>query len=288
MEISIKIILAALSLAAIVVTSTLAQTGQAAGAVNSNAARSVHLRYIAPDSTVFYNEIKVERSVPGSYFMACGFARGYFGIQEKGDGEKVALFSVWDPTAGDDPVAVEKHDQVEVLGQGDGVTVKRFGGEGTGGQSFFGFNWKIGETYKLVVVSRIEGEKTTYAGYVFDPAKKAWRTMAIFRTKSSGTPLRGLYSFIEDFRRGGGSVNQIRRASFSNGWVKTTEGAWMPLTKARFTADDNTQMHINAGIVGDGFFLQNGGATVNQTPLLTIMERGAVPDLSGLPALPAP
>jgi hypothetical protein len=31
---------------------------------------------------VFYNELTVERSTPGSYFMACGFTGGYLGIQD--------------------------------------------------------------------------------------------------------------------------------------------------------------------------------------------------------------
>ena len=53
----------------------------------------------APEADAFYNELTVERSVPGSYFMACGFRHGYFGIQELPRGRKVVLFSVWDPTA---------------------------------------------------------------------------------------------------------------------------------------------------------------------------------------------
>jgi len=48
------------------------------------AARSVHLRYPAPESSLFYNEVVVEESVNGSYFMACGWNTGYFGIQQLG------------------------------------------------------------------------------------------------------------------------------------------------------------------------------------------------------------
>ena len=67
------------------------------------AARSVHLVYPAPAGLFFYNEVVVEQSVNGSYFMACGWGKGYFGIQELVSGKKLALFSVWDPAAGDDP-----------------------------------------------------------------------------------------------------------------------------------------------------------------------------------------
>jgi Domain of unknown function (DUF5077) len=45
------------------------------------AARSVHLGYRAPEGSFFYNEMVVEQSVNGSYFMACGWNTGYFGIQ---------------------------------------------------------------------------------------------------------------------------------------------------------------------------------------------------------------
>ena len=60
---------------------------------------------------------------------------------------------------------------------------------------------------------------------------------------------------------------------FGNGWVKTMTGDWVALRRARFSADGNTQMTINAGVSGDAFYMQNGGATVNVTPLSTVMER---------------
>lgn len=102
------------------------------------AARSVHLGYSspAPAADAFYNELTVEQSVPGSYFMACGFNHGYFGIQEKSRGEKIVIFSVWDPTKGNDAKAVPDEQRVEILHHDDDVEVKRFGGEGTGAQSF--------------------------------------------------------------------------------------------------------------------------------------------------------
>lgn len=45
------------------------------------AARSVHLWWNAPEGTDFYNEMSIEQSTRGSYFMACGFSHGYFGMQ---------------------------------------------------------------------------------------------------------------------------------------------------------------------------------------------------------------
>jgi len=77
------------------------------------AARSVHLSYAAQAGELFYNEVVVEDSVNGSYFMACGWNTGYFGIQQLGGtDDKVVLFSVWDPTKGDDPGAVKTEERV--------------------------------------------------------------------------------------------------------------------------------------------------------------------------------
>jgi hypothetical protein len=112
------------------------------------AARSVHLRYQAPEATAFYNEVTVDESVPGSYFMACGFHQGYFGIQELRPGQdRVVIFSVWDPGTQNNAGSVPADRRVEDLYHADDVQVRRFGGEGTGGQSFFKYPWKTGQTY---------------------------------------------------------------------------------------------------------------------------------------------
>src|ERR1043165_2090324 len=116
------------------------------------AARAVHLGYTAPEGDVFYNEMVVEQSVNGSYFMVCGWDTGYFGIQQlNSPTNKVAIFSVWDPDKGNDPKAVKNEDRVENLFAGEGVRIKRFGGEGTGGQSMAPFAWKIGQTNRFAI-----------------------------------------------------------------------------------------------------------------------------------------
>ncbi|HEX3134514.1 MAG TPA: DUF5077 domain-containing protein, partial [Planctomycetota bacterium] len=62
-------------------------------------AASVHLGYPLPkDATVtaFYNEVTVRTDPLWSYYMACGFSRGYFGIQVNSPTERRVIFSVWD------------------------------------------------------------------------------------------------------------------------------------------------------------------------------------------------
>lgn len=240
------------------------------------AARSVHLGYQAPEATVFYNELTVEKSTPGSYFMACGFNHGYFGIQELAGGKKVVLFSVWDPTKGDDPGAVADEERVEVLYKADEVVARRFGGEGTGGQSFFNYDWKIGQTCRFLVQATVSDKTTAYAAYFFLPESNSWKHLVTFRTSTGGDQLRGLYSFIEDFRRDFKSAEEVRRASFGNGWVRDKEGRWTPLGKARFTASGaswEAKETIDAGALKDKFYLQTGGATKRSMELGSWIER---------------
>src|SRR4051812_23976169 len=90
------------------------------------ACRSVHLSYTAPQGTAFYNELTVEKSAAGTYFMACGWGKGYFGIQELANGKKVVLFSVWDPAAGDNAAAVPPDKRVKTLHKDKAVRVGRF------------------------------------------------------------------------------------------------------------------------------------------------------------------
>jgi hypothetical protein len=240
------------------------------------AARSVHLGYVAPEATAFYTELIVEKSVPGSYFMACGFEHGYFGIQELANKKKVVLFSVWDPTKEDDPNAGATDRRVEMLFKGDNVVVKRFGGEGTGGQSFFNYDWNLGQPYRFLVKATVAEKKTAYAGYFYLPESRTWKHLVTFRTHTGSERLKGLYSFIEDFRRDGKSATETRRAVFGNGWVRTSEGQWEPLLKARFTASDaswEAKETIDAGVAKTRFYLQTGGDTRTTTALRTLMER---------------
>jgi hypothetical protein len=238
------------------------------------AARSVHLAYDAPQGTAFYTEMTVEQSHPGSYFMACGFSHGYFGIQELNErGDKIVLFSVWDPGDQNNPNDVAQEKRVKVLYQGDGVQVSRFGSEGTGGKSIFPYSWETGKPYRFYVTSKVEGDRTTFSGYFYIPQTNQWKHLVSFQTITGGKPLSGYYSFIEDFRRDLTSATQVRKARYGSGWVKTTAGIWVALTRARFTADDTPVTNIDAGIINNDFFLQNGGDTKNNTPLLSYINR---------------
>ena len=237
------------------------------------ACRSVHLGYTAEAGTAFYTEVKVEESALGTYFCAIGFNSGYFGIQEQGKGKKVVIFSVWDPASGEDPAKVPEEKRVKNLHKGEGVRVGRFGNEGTGGQSFYDYEWKTGETYRFLVTANEDPKdkvRTAFSGYFYFPEKKEWLHMVTFSTLTEKKSLSGYYSFIEDFKRDKISTTKLRKAEFGNAWVKPVKGDWKAVTETRFTGDSNPVLNIDAGLAKsqDRFFLATGGEIENTTTKL--------------------
>jgi hypothetical protein len=232
------------------------------------ACRSVHLQYPTPAAIAFYNEVTVEQSAPGTYFCVCGFRRGYYGLQELGDGRKLLIFSVWDDYEGDNPDDVPAEKRVETLYQGEGVRIGRFGNEGTGGQSFLDYEWEVGATYRFLITAELLEERTAYTAWFFEPEQEEWFRIATFSTIALEYGIRGLYSFVEDFRRDGVSATQVRRAVFGNGWIRAADDQWIAVTRARFTADDTVAANINAGVIDHAYFLQTGGDTEQTGPAL--------------------
>ncbi|MCX7865907.1 MAG: DUF3472 domain-containing protein [Limisphaera sp.] len=243
------------------------------------AARSVHLGWDGPEGRGFYLEMTVRQSTPGSYFMACGWNTGYFGIQELNSAtNRVVLFSVWDPTRGDDPNAVPEDQRVQVWHSDPDVRIRRFGGEGTGAQCMWPYAWATGRTYRFFVRAEPSEDWTTYAAYFWLAERKQWKHLASFRTRTGGQWLRGYYSFVEDFRRDGRSVHEFRRAEFANVWILDADSRWHAVTRARFTASDapwESRDNIGGGTVANGFFLETGGEDRAHPPLGSILTGSA-------------
>lgn len=232
-------------------------------------AASVHLMYPLPDSikaVAFYNEVTVPKGadIPFSYFMACGFARGYFGIQVNSKTERRVIFSVWD--AGNEAIdrnKVADTNKVKLIAKGDNVIASDFGNEGTGGHTHFVYNWKADTTYKFLVTALPDSatNTTTYSGYFYAPEWKAWKLIASFRAPRDGKNLTHLYSFLEDFA--GSNGQQYRKAYYNNAWVQDEDNKWIELTNAKFSTDatgragDRTD--FGGGLDSNKFYLWNGG-----------------------------
>jgi len=129
-----------------------------------------------------------------------------------GKGRKIVIFSLWDPGKQNDQKSVKDEDRVKVLYEGEGVKVSRFGGEGTGGKSMFDYDWKLNETQRFLLKASTDASTMTVTGWFYLNDKKEWKKLATFQTTARKGLLRGLYSFIEDFRRDGKSVDEPRRA----------------------------------------------------------------------------
>lgn len=225
-------------------------------------APSVHLSYpLPPDTqaTWFYNEVTARTDPLWSYYMACGWHRGYFGIQVNSPTERRIIFSVWDSgSEAVDRSKVKAEDRVQLVAKGAGVFADSFGNEGTGGHSHLVYPWKKGQTYRFLVTAQPEGTATVYSGYFYFPEKRQWGLIASFRAPKDGGYLRGLYSFDEDFWGANGYLRRL--AEFGNQWIKTPEGRWTELTTARFTHTGKTwRTDYDAGATQDRFYLAGGG-----------------------------
>ncbi|WP_229668634.1 DUF3472 domain-containing protein [Edaphobacter acidisoli] len=252
-------------------------------------APSVHLHYPAPAGAQvewFYNEVTVKTDPIWSYYEACGFARGYFGIQVNSPTERRIIFSVWD--AGNehtDRGKVATDNRVQLLAKGPDVVAGSFGNEGTGGHSHLVYPWKTGETYRFLLHAKPDGATTIYTAYFYFPEKHGWGMIARFRAPKDGNYLSHLYSFNEDFEGANGQLQRL--AEFGNQWIRTTDGHWIELTKARFTHTAvgayKDRIDRGAGVTGDRFYLTNGGfkpETFQYNDELTRPSSGKMPDIT--------
>ncbi len=228
-------------------------------------AASVHLFYPVEKNVkveAFYCEMIGLEDPVWTYYMACGWHRGYFGMQVNSPTERRIIFSVWD--SGSEAIYRDKvadEDRVTLVGKGDGVYTGDFGNEGTGGHSHLKYMWKTGDKQRFLVTARPTDEThTIYAGYYFHPDRKQWMLISSWRAPKEGGYLRGLYSFSENF--GGANGHLRRKALYGNQWIRTAEGQWIELTTATFSHDPTgkvDRLDRFMGIEDGWFFLCHGG-----------------------------
>ena len=254
-------------------------------------AASVHLAYPTPKDeniAMFYNEVTAVEDPVHTYYMACGFSRGYFGMQVNSPTERRIIFSVWDASNGQgakNRSTVAAEDQTQLVAKGEGVEASVFGNEGTGGHSHLVYPWKTGEAQKFLVAVKVDGAHTTYSGHWFHPEKKQWMLIASFRAPKDGKYLRGLYSFSENF--GGANGHLRRKALFGPQWIANADGKWIEITEAKFSHDPTgkaDRLDRFMGVEDGKFFLSQGGFVEGFTKYgepFTRPATGAAP--TGLP-----
>ena len=250
-------------------------------------AASVHLKYPIPDTArvvAFYNEVTIPEGADPihTYYMACGFARGYFGIQVNSLTERRVIFSVWD--AGKEAVdrnKVADSNKVQLLAKGDGVFADGFGNEGTGGHSHWVYPWQTGKTYQFLVTALTDSiaNATIYTGYFFVPELQKWKLIASFKAPHDGKYLRNLYSFNENFDGINGQLQ--RKAFFENQWIQQENGKWTELTQSNFSYDatgkagDRIDYGAGINVNSNAFYLWNGGFQPANTHFGELFTRNA-------------
>ena len=256
-------------------------------------AASVHISYAPPrdaPATLFYNEVIGVEDPVATFYMACGFSRGYFGMQVNSTTERRIIFSVWDSGhEGVDRSQVADENRVKLLAKGEGVVAGDFGNEGTGGHSHLVYPWKTGSLQRFAVTARADGDRTDYTGYWFHPEQMKWVLIASFRAPHDGKGLRGLYSFSENF--GGSNGHLLRKALFGPAWLRTADDQWHEITEASFSHDPtgtSNRLDRCMGVENDHFFLSHGGFLPGFTKFGAKFTRPptTAPPKMALPSLP--
>lgn len=227
-------------------------------------AASVHLSYKAPTNAIaaFYCEVTAVEEPVTTFYMACGWHRGYFGMQVNSPTERRIIFSVWD--SGDEAVdrnKVSAEKRVQLMGKGDGVYSGDFGNEGTGGHSHLKYPWKTGQTQRFLVTAQPTNQTfTVYSGYYHHPDSHRWMLISSWKAPKEGGWLRSPHSFSENFW---GSTGHLpRKALYGRQWIRTPGGDWLEITEASFSHDPTgkrDRLDRFMGVEKGQFFLSHGG-----------------------------
>jgi Domain of unknown function (DUF3472)/Domain of unknown function (DUF5077) len=243
-------------------------------------AASVHLAYPTAGLTnidAFYCEVTAIEDPIWTFYMACGWHRGYFGMQVNSPTERRIIFSVWD--SGNEAVdrnKVQADNRVRLVGKGESVYAGDFGNEGTGGHSHLKFMWRTGEKQRFYITAKPAGpDHVIFSGYFFRPDKREWMLISSWNAPKERGYLRGLHSFSENF--GGANGHLLRKALYGNQWVHTdgreksgtlgtaplpSQGEWVELTTATFSHDPTgkaDRLDRFMGVEDGQFFLSHGG-----------------------------
>ena len=201
--------------------------------------RSVHIRQDGhpAQAAALYNEVKARTSVPGTYFCAMNFDDGYIGFQEQSNGRKVIIFSIWDPVShGDNPNSVPEEERTKLLKLGENARAGRFGGEGTGGQSFVDYPCEVGENMRFLVCIKKMGPFKEISGFYFNNKTNSWDLISKWKTHSSKKELSYSVGFVEDFMRNFESPRKrAARSSVPALRTRTANGSPAPALPLRAT-----------------------------------------------------
>jgi hypothetical protein len=229
------------------------------------AARTATLVYEIGEADLYYGEMIVQKTTDGSFFMACGWDDGVFGLQQYvGEEQRSVVFAVWNGGEQDE-AAAKAAGPVQILDWNPGGKTNVYGGDKLGAQYMRQIHWRVGETNRFAIDAVRSGKMTTYSAWLDRAAAGNWEKIATVRGFSGGKWMRGYNSFVEDFRRDFKSPNETRRARLNNFWIHQFRGSWVPVSEAVFITSVSRYEAADKVDVGDeegGFFMATGGDTV--------------------------
>ncbi len=232
---------------------------EAVGQVNAS---SLWLNYTMNPADANADMVMIDFAVDSTalytYYAGLVWGNGYAGIQCGGDSfYKNVHFSIWDPPNGTSNVVWHAPD----------VVVARFGGEGTGWKSDWGFNWEDNQTYRLLIKDVMTDTGSDYDAWFFDFQKYQWKHLATFEYPIPG-PITSLSSFIEAFVN---SPQNYRAYSLFNVWERLYPSkVWYPIRSAKYSingADTNCDGRVD----NNRFYLATGGTITPTNPTGTTL-----------------
>jgi len=218
-----------------------------------------------------YSEILVEEGndVLYTYFMANGFAEGYFGMQSNtiDPTRRWILFSIWSPFVTDDPRTIPEEYRVRVKDKGENVVLNDFGNEGSGQQSYMEYPWVTGVSYGFLTGIRpISDNFTQYESYFYDPTIDQWFYIATIERPFTQTYAKSFYSFLEVYV----SFNAATQRSgiYNNYWARTANGEWLQVASSTLVPNNliatSLRYDFNGIMLEQGIELTTGGFQLDQ------------------------
>ena len=244
-----------------------------------------------------YQEVMIPEGddIVGTYCMSLGVLHGYMGIQKDSETDYPIIFSMWDNGSTDNDPNLPDYLRSGALDAGEGVTIARFGGEGTGAQAKFrtSKNWEPGKWVKFLCNARPEivdvevddpdhpGQKKTItysntltSAWVWaDGIDTDWRYIATIRQSGANNYMDGWYSFLEDYNWPSGQWK--RNAYYRRGGLHSmVTGKWYNANNVGFGHTDGGNTYGDRDDYGHGktivdgeeaFYLTSGGYHENVT-----------------------
>lgn len=236
-----------------------------------------------------YQEVMMppESDIVGTYVMSLGVLDGYMGIQNNGTAKgqtlHEVLFSMWDDGSTDEDPNLPANRRASVVDSDPKATVNRFGGEGTGMQTYYrGHHWEAGRWVQFITNCRPETQRYTeevdgrtvtriqhnmlVSAWFNAGDGKGWQYMSTLRLPNNNRYFDSWYSFLENYNAPTGQA--LRRGYYRNGYARSRiNGRWFHFNRVDFGHTDGgtapgVRNDWGQGVTDDmpgAFFMTTGG-----------------------------